>query len=233
VINLAQRSAAREVMDEPGLAPALYQRCINDLAAVNRLTLTHGATLRWLTQATRHYPPGAEFSVLDVAFGQGDLLRAIAGWAAETGFRVRLSGVDLNPRSAEAAAAATPPGMHIAYHTSDVFTYQPDQQPDFIVTSQFTHHLTDGQLVVFLRWLDMQAGRGWHITDLHRHAIPFHAFRWIVRAARWHWIVGHDGTISIARSFRREDWSALLEKAGVTAEIAWHVPFRYSVSHLR
>ncbi len=233
MINLAQRGSGREVMDEAGLDPALYQRCINELAAVNRLTLTHGPTLRWLAKATRHYPPGAEFSVLDVAFGQGDLLRAIGDWAAKAGFRARLSGVDLNPRSAEAAAAATPPGLDITYRTSDVFAYQPDQKPDFIVTSQFTHHLTDDQVVAFLRWLDAQAARGWHIMDLHRHAIPYHAFRWIVRAARWHWIIGYDGTVSIARSFRREDWAALLEKAGVAAVIAWHVPFRFSVSHLK
>ena len=233
MIDLSSRSAAREVMDDAVLDTALYQRCINDLASVNRLTMTHGATLRWLARATRHYPPGAEIAVLDVAFGQGDLLRSISRWATKNGFRARLSGVDLNPRSADAARAATPPGMHIAYHTGDVFAYQPDQKPDFIVTSQFTHHLTDDQLVLFLGWLETQARHGWHIMDLHRHAIPYFAFRWIVRAARWHWIVGHDGTISIARSFRHEDWTALLAKAGLDAEIAWHVPFRYSVSHIK
>jgi 2-polyprenyl-3-methyl-5-hydroxy-6-metoxy-1,4-benzoquinol methylase len=231
--GLARRSTARELMDDAALPPAIYRRCIDDLAGVNRLTMTHGATLRWLAKATRHYPPGAEFSVLDVAYGQGDLLRAIGGWAAKAGFRVRLSGVDLNPRSARAAEAATPPAMTIAYHVGDVFAHHPAEKPDFIVTSQFTHHLTDEQLLAFLRWLEAEARRGWHITDLHRHPIPYHSFRWIARAARWHWIVGHDGTISIARGFRREEWAALLAEAGIDAEIAWHVPFRHSVSRIR
>jgi hypothetical protein len=231
--GLSRRSDAREVMDEAGLDPALYRRCIDDLAGVNRLTMTHRPTLRWLAEVTRHYSPGAAFSVLDVAFGQGDLLRAIAGWALRSGFLVTLSGVDLNPRSARAAADATPPGMDISYHTGDVFAYQPSSPPDFIVTSQFTHHLGDDQLVDFLRWLEANAGRGWHIMDLHRHPIPYYSFRWIVRAARWHWIVGHDGTISIARGFRHGDWAALLARAGVAGEIAWHIPFRHSVSHLK
>lgn len=237
MMNLSRRSTQSEAMDDAALDPAVYQRCINDLAAVNRVTMTHRPTLRWLAHATREFPQGASISVLDVAYGQGDLLRAIGRWAAARGLRAQLSGIDLNPRSAMAARAATPPALTpdatIDYRTGDVFDYMPDPRPDFIVTSQFTHHLTDEQLVVLLRWLDRFAVRGWHITDLHRHLVPYYAFRWIVRAARWHRIVGDDGTISIARGFRREDWVRLLAEAGVQANIVWHVPFRYSISALR
>jgi 2-polyprenyl-3-methyl-5-hydroxy-6-metoxy-1,4-benzoquinol methylase len=213
-------------MDDPDLDPAIYARCIGDLAKVNRLTCTHRAVLRWLAAVA----PTGGFSVLDVAYGDGDLLRAMARWAARRGLAVRLSGIDLNPRSAAAARAATPADMTIEYRTGDVFDFEPAVMPDFIVTSQFTHHLDDAALVRLLRWMDRHARLGWHITDLHRHPIPYYGFRHLARLAGWHRIVASDGTVSIARGFTGSDWRGLLDRAGVPAEVTWRFPFRHAVA---
>ena len=110
-------------MDDPALPQADYARCLHDLAAVNRVTFTHRPTLRWLDRATRDLPPGATVSVLDVASGEGDLLRAIYRWATRRGLRPSLTGIDLNPRSAVAAAAQTPPDVVISWRTGDVFDH--------------------------------------------------------------------------------------------------------------
>jgi hypothetical protein len=45
--------------------------------------------------------------------------------------------------------------------------------------------------------------------------------------------VRDDGMISIARSFRRGEWHAYLDKAGVQARISWHTAFRLCVSRLK
>jgi 2-polyprenyl-3-methyl-5-hydroxy-6-metoxy-1,4-benzoquinol methylase len=214
-------------MDAPDLDEAIYQRCLADLASVNRVTFTHRTTLRWLARAARGM---AAFSVLDVAYGQGDLLRAIARWAKG---RAKLSGIDLNPRSAVAARAATPAGVEIAYLTGDVFAFMPEQKPDFIVTSQFTHHLSSAEIVRLLRWLEETSVRGWHIADLHRHPLAYFGFPLLARLMGWHKIVRSDGAVSIARSFTRRDWEGLLAEAGVTAEIHWRLPFRYCVSRIK
>jgi SAM-dependent methyltransferase len=95
----------------------------------------------WRT--TKTLPVGETFSVLDVGYGQGDLLRTIARWADPRGLRAQLSGIDLNPRSAIAARSATPLGMTIDDQTCDVFSYAPAEPLDFIVSSQSTHHLSD------------------------------------------------------------------------------------------
>lgn len=219
-------------MDDPGLDEATYRRALRDLAALNRVTLTHRAALRWLGRAMAALP-AAERSVLDVAYGQGDLLRAIAVLARRRGWRLRLTGIDLNPRSIAAAKAATPAWMQIDYRLGDVFAYAPETRPDFILTSQFAHHLSDADVVRLLQWLEQTALKGWMITDLHRHFLPYYGFRFVVAAMRWHRIVRDDGTISIARSFRRRDWESLLRKAGVEAEIRWRLPFRYTVSRLK
>jgi len=88
-------------------------------------------------------------------------------------------------------------------------------------------------VVAFLAWLERNATWGWFVADLHRHAIPYYGFRLLARLMGWHPIVRYDGTVSIARSFRRADWERLTALAGIQAEIRWHPMFRLCVSHLR
>jgi 2-polyprenyl-3-methyl-5-hydroxy-6-metoxy-1,4-benzoquinol methylase len=232
-MNFSSRAELPELMDAPDLDSQTYQLCLRDLAAVNRVTFTHRTTLRWLDAATRQLPPGAKISLLDIAYGQGDLLRLIAQWAAKKGFQARLCGIDLNPRSQLTARAATPPGTVIDYRTGDVFAFTPDEQFDFIVTSQFTHHLETADIIRLLRWLDANAVCGWHINDLHRHPLAYYGFPLLARLLRWHRIVRHDGAVSIARSFTRRDWEEMLAQAGIDAKITWHIPFRYSIARLK
>ena len=220
-------------MDDPALPFETYARCLRDLEAVNRLTLTHGPTLRWLARATRSLPPGETVSVLDVGCGGGDLLRAVWRWARKAGRVVRLEGLDLNPRAALVARERTPEAMGIRLRTGDVFADAPDPAPDFILSSQFTHHLDDAALLRFVGWLERHARRGWHIADLHRHPLPYLGFPVLARVAGWHRIVREDGTISIARGFRRAEWEAVLAAAGVAAELRWHLLFRHGIGRLR
>lgn len=235
--DLTRRSTEPELMDDQVasgvLSRAEYARCLADLEVINRLTRTHQPTLAWLDAATRGWAPGTVVSVLDVACGHGDLLRAVHRWAVGRGFVPVLSGIDLNPESAGAAAAVTPGAMGIAWVTGDVFAYAPVPVPDFIVSSQFTHHLDDDQVVAFLVWMERHSGRGWFIADLHRHALAYYGFPWLARLMRFHRIVRIDGTISIARSFRRAEWLAYIAAAAVPASVHWRLAFRYCVSRLR
>ena len=231
--GLSVRSTLPEVMDGDNIDTATYQRCLTELDTINKVTLTHRPTLRRLARATRDLPTGATISVLDVAYGHGDLLRAISRWADRRGLKARLSGIDLNPRSADAARSATPPEMTIDFRTGDVFACVPTEPVDFIVSSQFTHHLDDCQVVEFLLWLEANSLRGWHIADLQRHALAYHGFPILASLMGWHPIVGFDGAISIARSFRRKVWQQYLDKAGLQAKISWHLAFRLCVSRVK
>lgn len=229
---LPHRSPRSELMDtEPMDAPAIAG-CLRDLAAVNRLTLAHGPTLGWLARATRSLPPGAELSLLDVACGGGDALRAIAAWARRRGLRPRLLGLDLNPLCLAAARAATPAHLGITYLEGDALALDLPHPPDFITSALFTHHLPDEAVARFLAAMHRTARRGWLVNDLHRHPLALQGFRLLGAAMRWHPVVRHDGAISVARSFRPPEWHALLARARVPGSV-WRVPpFRLCVGHL-
>jgi SAM-dependent methyltransferase len=223
-VSLGRRSTQPERMDTDCADFDDYSRCLRDLSRVNVVTLTHRPMLSWLA---RHAT--GDFSVLDIASGHGDALRRIR--ARFPG--ARLTGIDLNPWAIRAAREATDPAACIDFIEGDAFAYVPAAKFDFIVTSQFTHHLTDEQVVFFLRWLQENAARGWFISDLHRHAFPYYGFPLLARLMLWHRFVREDGQISIARAFVRTEWEALLRQAGITdqqAAITWHIPFRLCVA---
>jgi SAM-dependent methyltransferase len=234
--HLAQRSVATELMDTEPVDIDEYRRCLKDLAAVNTVTLTRRPILRWLARAMVGVGACERVSLIDIGYGYGDLLRAIRAWSRRRGFAFDLVGLDLNPMSEPIARAATPADMAIDFRTGDVFATDLGRRFDFVIASQMTHHLSDEALVAFIQWMERTATRGWFIGDLHRHAIPLHAFGLLARLAGWHRFVQHDGPVSIARSFRREDWRRLLAAAGneaAAADIRWHMPFRLCVSRLR
>jgi SAM-dependent methyltransferase len=223
-MNLARRSTQPERMDTDCVDFDDYRRCLRDLSRVNVVTLTHRPMLSWLAKHAND-----DFSLLDIACGHGDALRKIRSRFPDA----RLTGIDLNPWAIRAACEATSPAVGIDFIEGDAFAYRPERKFDIIITSQFTHHLTDEQVVSFLRWLQENAARGWFIGDLHRHVLPYYGFPVLARLALWHRFVREDGQISIARSFIRAEWEALLRRAGITeqqATISWYIPFRLCVA---
>lgn len=233
-MDFTARSRQSEWMDDPSVDAATLARCLDDLAVVNTVTLARPPTLAFLRRVARRLPEGATLSVLDVGFGHGDMLRRIARWGARRGLALRLAGVDLSPASAEAARRVTPPELNISYRTGDVFDETPGSV-DVVISSLFTHHLDAAEIVRFLRWMEQTAQRGWFVNDLHRHPIAYHGFAALACAAGWHPMVRHDGPISVARAFRRADWTRLLRDAGLdsVAQVRWHLPFRFCVARVK
>jgi SAM-dependent methyltransferase len=229
--NLAVRSRQEEQMDAADLDAETYGRVLADLSRVNRWTFTAQPVLAFLRGAATSLPA---FSLLDVGFGHGDVLRSVSRWADKRGIAARLVGIDLNARSAGIARAATPAEMAIDYRTGDYRDLPRDF--DFIISSQVTHHMSDTQLREFLVYMETTARRGWLICDLHRHRFAHAGFPLLARLMAVHRIVREDGRLSIARSFRPGDWPPILADAGVptgAARIVRRFPFRLSVERIR
>lgn len=225
---LEQRAQAEELMDADDLDTATYAAVVSDLAKVNIVTLAARPTLAFLDRAIGERK---RVRLLDVGFGDGDMLRRIARWAAKRGIEADLVGVDLNPRSEPAARAHTPADLPIRYATGDYADMGGGW--DAIVSSLVAHHMTHAQLVAVLRFMEANA-RSWFVNDLHRHAFAHRGFPLLARLARWHPIVRHDGALSIARSYRPKEWPPILAEAGIAdARVFRAFPFRLCVERLR
>jgi 2-polyprenyl-3-methyl-5-hydroxy-6-metoxy-1,4-benzoquinol methylase len=226
-MSLATRSLAEEQMDAEDLSPETYAAVIGDLAKVNRLTMAARPTLSFVRRAAKDRP----FRLLDVGFGNGDMLRSIARWAKRRGLPCELVGVDLNSSSEPAARAATPADLPIRYVTGD-YAELAGEPWDLIVSSLVAHHMTHTQLIAFLRFMDAHARMGWLVNDLHRHWLPYAGYPLLATLVRWHQMVKADGTLSIARSYRPREWPPILAEARVTARVYRAFPFRLCVERI-
>ena len=229
-MSLAFRATGPELMDADDLPEDTYVAVVGDLARVNAVTLAARPTMRFLDRAARGR---ASLRVLDVGFGDGDMLRRIEQWAKQRRREVVLVGIDLNPRSEKAARAHTPPGSAIRWITGD-YQALAGEKWDVVISSLVAHHMIRSELVTFLRFMEAHTTAGWFVNDLLRHRLAHIGFPLLARLARWHPIVRHDGTLSIARAFRPAEWRPILAEAGIAdARVFRAFPFRLCVERLR
>ncbi|MGB3752455.1 MAG: methyltransferase domain-containing protein [Parerythrobacter sp.] len=227
---LEQRLIAEEMMDAPDLDADTYRAVVHDLARVNALTMAYRPTLAFLDRVT-----GARraLRLLDVGFGDGDMLRRIEGWAQKRGVAVQLVGVDLNERSLAAARDATQDDSDIDYRIGD-YADLAGEGWDCVISSLVAHHMTPAELIAFVRFMEAEARIGWFVNDLLRHGFAYRGYPLLAALMRWHRIVKHDGRMSIARSYRPAEWVPLLAEAGVAeARVFRAFPFRLCVERLR
>jgi SAM-dependent methyltransferase len=231
--DLSQRSTQPELMDTEPVSFDEFHDCLHTLEIINTLTVAYRPTLRWFTRTAPPALPGAPITVLDIGCGGGDMLRKIWKWASKRSLAMELTGIDLNPWSKKSAEQLTPTGAPIHFETANLFLLDPNRRADFIVSSLFTHHLTNGELVRFIQWMDRHATRGWFINDLHRHPLPYFFIKYAVRLLFSNRLIRHDAPVSVARSFTASEWRRLLSEAGIPAQrtsVEWYFPFRYGVA---
>ena len=235
-LDFSQRANLIELMDMPCSYEEL-RACLHDIARVNRLTFAQRPTLGWLEELVAAGPAlTAPLRIVDVGCGYGDTLRKIDRWAGKRGVPVRLTGIDLNPDAIRAAREATPSSQQIEWLVGDALADHTNGPIDVVICSLLTHHLTNSQIVLFLRWMEQTARRGWFIDDLHRKPMPYHLFRLWARWTDWHPFVKNDGPVSIRRSFVAEDWQRLCAAAEIDEElvsIREHRPARLCVGRVK
>jgi len=231
--DFGRRAKMLERMDDPTVDFETWRACLVDLAKVNRMTLAYRPTLGFLRRVLDQglWPRDRPCVILDVGSGYADTLRQVGRWAKANSLDVRLQALDLNPWSEKAAERAEGSAA-ITFISEDLFDHQGGA--DIVLSSLFTHHLDNEQVVRFLEWQEVNARIGWFINDLLRHPFSYYSFSLLSRLMLWHPFVIHDGPVSIRRAFRREDWTRLLAKAGVReAKIEPWFPFRLCVSRVR
>jgi SAM-dependent methyltransferase len=213
-IDFSRRASPRELPElmDGDCSYEDFRDCLRSLETVNRWLLGYRPTLAWLKRRPHGLPDPVH--IVDVGSGGGDLLRRIAGWARRRGTALQLTGIDLNPYAARAAAEFTPKELGITWVTGDAMVYRPEKPLHIVVSSLMAHHLEDEEIVALLKWMEATAQAGWFINDLERSEWASRMFGWV----RWHWLVRHDGPVSFRRAFRKEDWTRLLAAAEIPQE---------------
>jgi hypothetical protein len=143
---------------------------------------------------------------------------------------LQLTGIDLNASCIE-VAVNTLKNYQTELIVSDYKVVQWQQAPpDIIFSSLFCHHFTDKEMVSQLQWMQQHCRKGFFINDLHRHWLAYYSIKWLTALFSKSYLVKNDAPLSVRRGFRRNEWKALLEQAGIkNYAIQWKWAFRWLI----
>lgn len=213
-VDFSQRADLSELMDGPCSYEDL-RHCLHDLAQVNRVSFGYRPTLQWLKQFVQK--ADHPLHIVDVGCGGGDMLRRVESWSVRKRMAVRLTGVDLNPNAIRVARELKAADSRIEWIAGEIDSLRPDSDPiDVVVSSLFAHHLTDDEIVRFIRWMEQVARYGWFINDLYRSPTTYRWFKVLAASMRWHRFVRHDGPVSFQRAFLPHEWKHYVQRAGLS-----------------
>jgi 2-polyprenyl-3-methyl-5-hydroxy-6-metoxy-1,4-benzoquinol methylase len=227
MIDLRRRSYQKELMDGTDIPFEAMAQTLKELNTVNTRLGGHAITL----SGVKHFlKANGSLTVCEIGCGGGDNLHAVHKYCRKNNIPVSFVGIDMNPECIEYARKQYP-GLPCQWITSDYAIVDlSSQRPDIIFSSLFCHHFTDEQLVSMLQWLKRNSSRGFFINDLHRHWLAFYLIKYITRLFSRSYLVKHDASLSVARSFRKKEWKQLFERAAVSLEkITWRWAFRWLV----
>ena len=228
MIDLSRRSYQKELMDADDIPFEAMAQTLKELNIINTRLGGHAITLRGmrkLAEGKNH------ITVCEIGCGGGDNLFAIHTYCSKKNIPVNFIGIDMNAECIAFAGQQFPqlPCQWICsdYAIADLSA----NQPDIIFSSLFCHHFTDIQLVTMLRWLKQNSKRGFFINDLHRHWLAYYLIKYITKFFSKSYLVRNDACISVARSFRKEDWEKLFSEAGISNyDVRWQWAFRFLVT---
>ena len=220
---LTQRSQEKELLDlgSDHYTPAEFQHCQTKLFTINRLLGFFSSTVRLL----KRFPKDS--SVVDVGCGGGLFLLHLSQYFPAMNFL----GIDISADAIQIAqhAKKTYPDAKVLFQQTPLDQIKKNTI-DILLTTLVCHHMSDEELVEFLRLAFASTQKIVIINDLHRHAIAHWFYGLISPILFRNRLITHDGLISIRRGFIRREWTLLLEKAGIkNYEIKWCFPFRWRV----
>ena len=224
------RSDQLEIMDDLNCHGNVLVQTLKELEIINRWLGGDQATISGLSKLINYKHQQQEIiEIVDLGCGGGDVLKAVAKWARNSGLKLQLTGIDANPHIVDYARANSLEFPEISYQTMDIFSNQFSQRVyDIAVCTLFAHHFSDTQLKNLFKLLHQQARLGVVVNDLHRHWLAYYFIKWVVYFFSKSHMVKNDAPLSVLRGFRRSDINGIMAGTGVGQfELTWKWAFRW------
>lgn len=215
---MTTRSEAKEWMDLGCYSEKQYRQSLNQLDRIGRYLGGDKATLWAFDQLKR--PPG---SILDVGCGGGLFTKRLALKYPDA----KVVGIDISKEAIGIAKQNKLPNLEFQVGELSAF-----KNFDVVTSTLVCHHLSDKELIEFLKKGHQIAKQGIIINDLHRHPLAKVGYLLSAPLMLLNRMVIHDGLISIDRSFLREEWIRYCKSAKIPlnqVSIDWKWAFRWIV----
>lgn len=227
--DFTKRSDEVELMDDLECSGQVIEQTLKELEIINKWLGGNHVTIDGINQLITNLQD--EITIADLGCGGGDMLKLIANWARKKKLKVKLIGIDANPNIIEFAQNNCRAYPEIEFMQFDIFSEAFNSQRfDIITSTLFTHHFGDQELIShYQRWLS-QTKLGIVINDLHRHWFAYYSIKWLTSLFSNSEMVKNDASVSVLRSFRKNELREIMLKAKVNKyEMKWMWAFRWQL----
>lgn len=225
------RSLKLERIDTGDYSPQEYERFLQEIRFINRFAGDSRALRKTLLRDIEREDL-SRFSVLDVGAGSGELLRTIGSFARKQNRKALLCGLDLNEQSANAILEQSKNFAEIKSVQANALNLPfADKTFDYAISSLFTHHLRDENIIKTLTEMKRVTRRKIFVIDLHRHRAAYALYKIFCVVFGISRLVREDGSLSILRSFKPDELCVLAEQANLeNISVKRYFPFRLVLS---
>ncbi|MBT0608685.1 methyltransferase domain-containing protein [Aequorivita echinoideorum] len=224
-----ERSKQPEIMDDFHLQGNEMKVLLNDLKRVNRWLGGNSVTLDGIEILLKNYSKKDKITIIDFGCGDGEMLRQCAKFGHHNGYNFNLIGIDFNPNILIEASKKSDGFPNISYQKMDVFSAE-NLIPncDIALCTLFLHHFRNEKIEFLLKKILNKTSIGVVINDLQRSRIAFQLFKLISNPFLKTKIARHDGLVSVARGFKKQELALISTKLDSQHNsIKWRWAFRY------
>lgn len=224
--DFSSRSTLHELMDDFSMTQTALNANLLELEVINRWLGGYAVSFNGIRKL--NLPKGKTLTIADIGCGGGDGMIAIQKFCRRLGVRVRMIGVDANPKAIEYARE------RCRNHPEFDWVVQPFQELDGLEAdvfhcSLFAHHFYENDLIQ-LAGLMQNARIGFVINDLHRHWLAYHSISILTRLFSKSYLVQNDARLSVAKGFSKDELKLLFPKLSDNQlDICWKWAFRWQV----
>ena len=200
-------------MDAPGVSRELLFKNLHELDLLNRTLGGHAVTLQGIKKLMTD--KGKTYHIADIGCGSGDTMRYIARWARLNGYKIKLTGIDMNTDAIDYLVQMSHDYAEINGIASDYRNFiHTNSTFDIVHCSLFCHHLKDAEISALFTWFK-QKNIGFVINDLQRNWLAYYCALIFTRILNGSALAKNDGPISVLRGFKRRELKSFLQTADI------------------
>lgn len=228
-LNTSTRTAEREIMDDFELSGSQLRKTLKDLENINFLLGGNAITRDGIKTLLEGFSKNKIIRIADIGCGNGAMIRSIAAWGKKRGYHFQFTGIDANLHAIQIAEELSLEYPETDFLNLNIFSNEfREMKFDIILCTLTLHHFRNEQIIDLVKQLNIQAGIGVVINDLHRSKMAyflFQAFCWFFVNNE---IARKDGLVSILRGFKKEEIEEFSSHIPAAEHhIQWKWAFRY------
>lgn len=223
------RSSQQEIMDDLDFHGDEMKNLLKDLKTVNKWLGGNNITIDGIQKLLKGHPKSKPIVLLDIGCGDGELLRICSDFGRRNNFNFVCIGLDFNENILKEGEKKSRQYPNVSFQKVDVFLDKKlIPNCDIALCTLFLHHFSNEEIEILLNVFLNKSNIGVVVNDLHRSKWAFNLFKIASKLFLKTKTANHDGLVSIARGFKRQELENISKKIhNQKSTIHWRWAYRY------